>query len=171
MPQMPTTLTVLVEDRLQQSQASWGLVPAAPVPASCPECPARLLLKTDLGHSAATRRSPPASMEFPWLWCPLSRPVQGCWGSKFQAGYPPSAASPPSPFFLQADLAELHLVAHRDLAAFRQVHHRIEDDLIAWLDALLYFDFSAEITRDTDLLQMDDAILDDRDMLAIFIEY
>src|SRR5271169_953440 len=69
-----------------------------------------------------------------------------------------------------SSLACLRL-AHSDLAAFRQVHHRIEDDLIAWLDAVVHFDFGAEVTRDHDLLQMDGAVLDNRDMLAVLIEY
>ena len=71
----------------------------------------------------------------------------------------------------RAALAGAHLIADRDLAAFRQVHHRIEDDLIARLDAVVHFDFGAEVTRDHDLLQMDGAVLDDRDMLAVLIEY
>jgi hypothetical protein len=52
---------------------------------------------------------------------------------------------------LRADLAFLRL-AHRDLAAFGEVHHRIEDDLIAGLDAVMHFDFGAEVARDRDLL-------------------
>ena len=67
---------------------------------------------------------------------------------------------------LQADLACL-VLAYRDLAAFRQVHHRIEDDLIARLDAVVHFehfDFLAEVARDRDLLQMGGAVMDNRDM-------
>ena len=52
---------------------------------------------------------------------------------------------------LRADLAFLRL-AYRDLAAFGEVHHRIEDDLIARLHAVMHFDFGAEVTRDRDLL-------------------
>ena len=40
----------------------------------------------------------------------------------------------------------------RDLAAVHQVYHRIEDDLIARLDAVVHLDFRAEVTRDSDLL-------------------
>src|SRR3979411_1787458 len=58
-----------------------------------------------------------------------------------------------------------------DLAALRQIHHRIEDDLVARLDAVMHFDFLAEVARDRDLLQMGSAVLDDRDMQAILIEY
>jgi hypothetical protein len=68
------------------------------------------------------------------------------------------------------DLACLRLT-HRDLAAFRQVDHRIKDDQIARLDAVVHFDFRAEVTRDSDLLQMSGAILDDGDMQAVLIEY
>ena len=50
-----------------------------------------------------------------------------------------------SPF--RADLACLRFT-HRDLAAFRQVHHRIEDDLVARLDAVMHFDVLAEVARD-----------------------
>ena len=73
--------------------------------------------------------------------------------------------------FLRADLAGLRLVAHRDLTAFGQVHHRIEDDLVTWLDAVVHFDFLAEIARNRDLLQMGGTVLDDRDMQAVVIEY
>jgi hypothetical protein len=52
---------------------------------------------------------------------------------------------------LRADLACLRL-AHRDLAAFGEVHHRIENDLIARLDAVMHFDLLAEVARDRDLL-------------------
>jgi hypothetical protein len=71
---------------------------------------------------------------------------------------------------LRADLACLRL-AHRDLAAFRQVYHRIEDDLIARLDAVVHFDFLTEVARDRDLLQMGNTVLDDRDMQAVLIEH
>jgi hypothetical protein len=63
----------------------------------------------------------------------------------------------------RADLACLRLT-HRDLAAFRQVDHRVKDDLIARLDAVVHFDFRAEVTCDRDLLQMSGAILDDHDV-------
>ena len=59
----------------------------------------------------------------------------------------------------------------RDFAAFCQVHHRIEYDLVTRLDPVVHFDLGAKITRDHDLLQMDGAIPDDRDMLAVLIEY
>jgi hypothetical protein len=68
------------------------------------------------------------------------------------------------------NLACLRLT-HRDLAAFRQVDHRIKDDQIARLDAVVHFDFRAEVTRDSDFLQMSSAILDDGDMQAVLIEY
>src|SRR5712664_3988005 len=72
---------------------------------------------------------------------------------------------------LRADLACLRFVsANRDLAAFRQVHHRIEDDLVAGLDAVVHFDLYAEVTRNRDLLQMDGAVLHERDMQAVLIE-
>jgi hypothetical protein len=68
------------------------------------------------------------------------------------------------------NLACLRLT-HRDLAAFRQVDHRIKDDQIARLDAVVHFDFRAKVTRDRDLLQMSGAILDDGEMQAVLIEY
>lgn len=49
-------------------------------------------------------------------------------------------------------LACLCLMTHRDLAAFRQIHHRVEDDLITRLDAVVHLDFGTEVTRDRDLL-------------------
>ena len=49
-------------------------------------------------------------------------------------------------------LACPRLMTHRDLAAFRQINHRIEDDLITWLDAVVHLDFRTEVTRDRDLL-------------------
>ena len=61
--------------------------------------------------------------------------------------------------------------ARRDFAAVGQVDHRVEDHLIARLDAVVHFDFRTEVTRDGDLLQMSGAILDDRDMQAVLIEY
>src|SRR3979490_2302421 len=76
----------------------------------------------------------------------------------------------PVPAFPDHALARLRLT-HRDLGAFRQVHDRIEDHLIARLDAVVHFDFLAEITRDRNLLQMGGAVLDDRDMQAVLIEY
>ena len=49
-------------------------------------------------------------------------------------------------------LACLCLMTHRDLVAFRQIHHRVEDDLITRLDAVVHLDFRTEVTRDRDLL-------------------
>jgi hypothetical protein len=71
---------------------------------------------------------------------------------------------------LRADLACPGL-AHRDLAAVGQVDHRVEDDLIARLDAVVHFDFLAEVARNRDLLHMGNAVLDDRDMQAVLIEH
>jgi hypothetical protein len=71
---------------------------------------------------------------------------------------------------LRTGLARLRRT-HRHLAAFRQVHHRIEHDLITWLDAVVHFDFRAKVARDRDFLQVDGAVLDHRDMQAILIEY
>jgi len=71
---------------------------------------------------------------------------------------------------LRADLAGLRL-ACRDLAAFRQIDHRIEDNLIAGPDAVVHLDFLAEVTCDRNLLQMGDAVLHDRDMQTVLIEY
>src|SRR5467141_3595203 len=77
----------------------------------------------------------------------------------------------PVPTFPDHALADLRFVlANRDLAAFRQVHHRIEDHLVAGLDAVVHFDLCAEVPRNRDLLQMDDAVLHDRDMQAVLIE-
>jgi hypothetical protein len=60
---------------------------------------------------------------------------------------------------------------HGHLAAVRQVDHRIEDHLIARLDAVVHLDFLAEVTRDRDLLQTRGTVLDHSDMQAILIEY
>jgi hypothetical protein len=49
-------------------------------------------------------------------------------------------------------LACLRFMAHRDLAAFRQVHHRIENDLITRIYAIVHLDFRTEVARDRDLL-------------------
>jgi hypothetical protein len=68
-------------------------------------------------------------------------------------------------------LACLRFMAHRDLATFRQIHHRIENDLITRLDAIVHLDFRTEVARDRDLLQMHGTIADHGDMQAILIEY
>jgi hypothetical protein len=49
-------------------------------------------------------------------------------------------------------LACLRFMAHRDLAAFRQVHHWIENDLITRIYAIVHLDFRTEVARDRDLL-------------------
>ena len=53
---------------------------------------------------------------------------------------------------------------HRDLVAFREIHHRIEDDLVTRLDAIVHFDLCAEVARNRDLLQVDASVLDERYM-------
>ena len=71
---------------------------------------------------------------------------------------------------LRTDLACLRLM-HGDLAALRQVDHRIKDHLIAGPDAIVHFDLLAEVARDRNLLQMGGAVLDHRDMQSVLIEY
>jgi hypothetical protein len=68
-------------------------------------------------------------------------------------------------------LACLCLMTHRDLAAFRQIHHWIKDDLITRLYPVVHLDFDTEVARDRDLLQMHGAVADHGDMQAILIEY
>jgi hypothetical protein len=68
-------------------------------------------------------------------------------------------------------LACLCLMTHRDLVAFRQIDHRIEDDLITRLYAVMHLDFGAKVARDRDLLQMHGAVADHGDMQAVLIEY
>src|SRR5260221_14583215 len=116
------------------------------------------------------RRSPPASMEGPWPWCPSWRPAPGKRYSLPARSPSLSAANVASrlpPSRVRADLACPDLVAHRDLAALRQVHHRIENDLIARLDAVMHLDLRAEVARDRDLLHMSSAVLDDPDVQAV----
>src|SRR5580704_2781794 len=109
-------------------------------------------------------------MECPWLWCPWWRPARGPGCSPTAGRLRSRTASVASPLpTLRADLARLRL-AHGHPAAFRQVHHRVEDDLVARLDAAVHFHFGAEVARNGDLLQMRDAILDHRDMQAVLIE-
>src|SRR5579863_291637 len=106
-------------------------------------------------------------MKVPWPWCRWWRPAPG-------RRYSPTAelllTNVASRFSSAPNSACLRLT-YRDLAAFRQVDHRIEDDQVARLDPVMYFDFGAEVTRDRDLLQMSAAILDDCDMYAVLIEH
>ncbi len=44
-------------------------------------------------------------------------------------------------------LACPRLMAHRDLVAFRQIHHRIENDLITRLYAIMHLNFRTEVDR------------------------
>ena len=68
-------------------------------------------------------------------------------------------------------LACPRLMTHRDLVAFRQINHRIEDNLIARLYAVVDLDFRTEVARDRDLLQVHGAVPDHGDMQAVLIEH
>jgi hypothetical protein len=57
-----------------------------------------------------------------------------------------------------------------DLAALFEIDGRIENDLVAVLDAVAHFDFPAKIARDRDGVHMDDAILDHGNVQAVLIE-
>jgi hypothetical protein len=54
--------------------------------------------------------------------------------------------------FLGMFLTCLRLMTHRNLAAFRQIHHRVEDDLITWLYAIVHLNFRTEVARNCDPL-------------------
>src|SRR6267143_1283112 len=54
--------------------------------------------------------------------------------------------------------------------AIGEVDRRLQDDLVTILDALADLDLGAVIGGDRDLVQMRDAVLDHRDLLAVLIE-
>jgi len=56
------------------------------------------------------------------------------------------------------------------LAALFEIDGRIENDLVAVLDAVAHFDLPAKIARDRDAVHMDDAILDHGNVQPVLIE-
>src|ERR1700744_3397746 len=124
-----------------------------------------------------SRRCPASSGQTPTApapaWCRSWRLAPGM-RERLPAGPPSLKASvawrlPPA----RDDLARPRLLhrAHRHLAAIREVDHRIENDLIACLDAFMPLDLGAEVARNGDLLQMGDAVLHHRDVQAVVVEH
>src|SRR5450631_1284529 len=131
--------------------------------------PGWVVAENGLGPLSGEITIAPGVDESPMAVVPI---VETCARLRLQPNIKPAAVNSKCriDFFLRADLARLRLT-RRHPAAFRQVDHRIKDDLIPWHDAVMHFDFRTEITRDRDLLQMSNAILDHGDMQPVLIEY
>src|SRR5437588_1140597 len=124
----------------------------------------------DSGHREAMSRLLPASTEGPWRSSPWWRLVPGRHERPTAAPRSPTTCAA-SLWLRRTDLTCLVRFANREPAAVSQADHRIENNLIARLHAVMHFDCVAEVTRDRDLLQTGDAVFDDRDVHTVLIEH